>query len=97
NSAYSNTASATTAASQVVTPPAAPSNLIAVIVSATKINLTWVDNSTNETGFVIQRQVVGTAKWTTIAQVGANVTNYSDITVNSRKSYQYRVYATNSA
>ena len=35
--------------------PVAPSNLVATAVSTTGINLTWQDNSNNETGFKFQR------------------------------------------
>jgi PKD repeat protein len=35
--------------------PAAPSNLAATAVSSTRVDLTWTDNSTNETGFKIER------------------------------------------
>ena len=31
--------------------PIAPSNLTGVVVSNTRVNLSWTDNSTNETGF----------------------------------------------
>src|SRR5439155_9222799 len=37
--------------------PTAPSNLAASGVSATQINLSWHDNSGNESGFTIQRSV----------------------------------------
>jgi hypothetical protein len=36
-------------------PPAAPTNLVATAVSSSQINLTWTDNSNNETGFKIER------------------------------------------
>src|SRR5262249_9218217 len=45
-SSYSNTASATTLA----TIPTAPSSLSASAVSASQINLSWTDTSTNESG-----------------------------------------------
>src|SRR6516162_9631015 len=35
--------------------PAAPSNLLAAGVSASEIDLAWNDNSTNETGFKVER------------------------------------------
>lgn len=93
DSAASNVAQATT---PVLTAPTAPSNLTAAQLSATQVKLTWVDNSGTETGFVIQRQAVG-GKWATIAQVGANVTTFSDATVSARKKYLYRVNAINQA
>ena len=37
--------------------PAAPSNLTATIASATQVNLSWTDNSNNETGFAVWRSV----------------------------------------
>src|SRR5438552_159696 len=51
-STYSNSANVTT----VEAPPAAPTGLTAAAVSSTQINLTWVDNSSNETVFEVYRQ-----------------------------------------
>src|SRR6185312_348466 len=76
DSAYSNTASATTQATQTV--PAAPSNLTATAVSTSQINLSWSDNSNNETGFKIERcQGANCSNFVQIAQVGANVTTFA--------------------
>lgn len=55
NSAYTAIAMATTLA--VVQPPlvpAAPSNLVAMALTADEIQLTWVDNANNETGYQVQ-------------------------------------------
>ena len=57
------------------TPPAAPSNLNPSVVS-TQVNLTWTDNSSNETQFEIER--LSTGAWSVIATVGADVTSYTD-------------------
>jgi len=76
---------------------AAPSNLTAVAVSRSQVNLAWTTNSTNQTGFVIQRSTNGGSSWTQIATVGPNVTTYSDRTVSKKKTYVYRVAAYNSA
>jgi hypothetical protein len=96
NSAYSNLASATT--NSLATVPAAPSGLAAA--SKTKplrVNLTWVDNSNNETGFKIERSINGGVTWSLLATVGAGVTSYSDSSVANGNTYSYRVYAYNSA
>jgi len=53
NSAYSNVANATTSASGTV--PSPPSSLAATAVSSTEVDLTWTDNSTDETGFEVNR------------------------------------------
>jgi hypothetical protein len=52
DSEYSSTAIAVTQALPVT--PAAPTNLAATVVSRSQINLTWIDNSSTETGFRIE-------------------------------------------
>jgi alpha-tubulin suppressor-like RCC1 family protein/subtilisin family serine protease len=91
NSTYSNTAVAVTTA-----PPNAPSGLFANAVSGSQINLTWVDNSTNETNFKIERKIGVTGTYTQIALVAANATSYSSKNLSTGTQYFYRVRATNS-
>jgi hypothetical protein len=85
-----------TATVTVASIPAPPSNLTATAISRRQINLTWVDNSGNETGFKIQRSP-DQSSWTQIGTVGQNVTSYSDTTVRRGHTYYYRVAAYNSA
>ena len=78
-----------------LTPPTtttltAPSNLSAAKASSTAANLTWKDNSTDETGFKIERKT--TSSWSQIATVGANVKSYQDTALSST-TYYYRVRA----
>ena len=54
--------------------PSAPANLTAAAASASQINLTWRDNSTNETGFRIERKTGTSGTYTEIATTAANVT-----------------------
>ncbi|HEY7326763.1 MAG TPA: hypothetical protein VH592_03940 [Gemmataceae bacterium] len=75
--------------------PVAPSNLNATVFSSRQMNISWQDNSNNETGFILQRSTNG-GSWTTISKVGANVTTYSDNTVYRGTTYSYRVCAYNS-
>jgi hypothetical protein len=56
--------------------PAAPSNLTAFAPSATQVNLNWIDNSNNESGFKII-SVGGNGSFV-LATVGPNVTSYAD-------------------
>jgi fibronectin type 3 domain-containing protein len=81
----------------VTTPPAlaAPSNLMAKAVSPTQVDLSWQDNSDNETGFKIRRQGPQDVAFVTIGAVGQNVTRFSDITVLPGTTYVYRVRAFN--
>ncbi|MBI4304161.1 MAG: PKD domain-containing protein [Chloroflexi bacterium] len=86
-------------ASNVVTlniPPAAPTGLIATVISGTRVDLTWTDNANNENGFRIQRSANGGA-FAVIGSVLANVTTFSDLTVAVGNIYDYRVVAFNTA
>ncbi len=73
--------------------PLAPTNLAGTIMNS-QIVLTWLD-STNETGFKIERKT-GSGAWSEIGSVNTNIYTYTDATVNSATTYTYRVYAFNS-
>ncbi len=91
----SNEASAVTKGGSV---PVAPTALAATSVSETRINLTWLDNSTNESGFRIERKrAVATDTWAEIATVGPGATTYSDTGLMGLTVYRYRLRAYNSA
>lgn len=78
------------------TPPAAPTGLTANAVSSSQINLTWADNSGNETGFEVDRSTDG-VNFAQIATTGANVTTYASTGLAASTTYWYRVRATNGA
>jgi hypothetical protein len=77
--------------------PAAPTGLTATAASATRVNLAWTDASTTEDGFTIQRAPGTTTTFTDIGNVAANVTSFSDLTVQPSTTYTYRVRAFNTA
>jgi len=77
----------------VAAPPAAPSNLLAQAQFGPVVNLSWTDNASDETGFVVERSTNGGA-FATVATLGADVTAYSD-PVQPGTSYVYQVYALN--
>ena len=77
--------------------PAAPSNLGATAVSSSQINLSWTDNSANETGFKIERKKSTALSYTQITTVGANVTSYQSTGLSASTAYTYRVRATNAS
>lgn len=94
DSAYSDTASVMI--SEPV--PAAPSGLTVTGSSSTSIRLQWTDNSTNETGFKLERSTTSaTSGFTTITTTGANVTFYTNSSLTGGTRYYYRVKATNGA
>ncbi|MFP4017503.1 MAG: fibronectin type III domain-containing protein, partial [Halanaerobiales bacterium] len=76
--------------------PAEPSNLIVEKVSDLKIGLNWVDNSINETGFVLERKT-DDSDWGVIAGTEFNIDSYIDEDLQPGTIYYYRIKAVNSA
>jgi hypothetical protein len=74
-----------------------PSNLTATAASTSQVNLSWQDNSSNETGFKIQRKTGPSGTWSQIEVTAANVVSYSDIGLNANTTYFYRVQAYNNS
>jgi fibronectin type 3 domain-containing protein len=81
--------------SQGTSPPPAPSNLNAVGIGASQISLTWQDNSSDESGFKVERSSDG-INFSQIALVPTNGTAYADSGLQANTTYYYRVRATNS-
>ncbi len=80
--------------------PAAPSNLtVQAVNDSTDIRATWQDNSSNETGFTLQRRrwlVTGAwSDWTTVVTTVPDQTEFLDDQIPVGSSYQYRVRAVN--
>lgn len=89
DSAYSNELN-------VLTLPAAPTNLAATVVHERRVNLSWTDNSGGESGFRLERKT-GSGDWTTLANLAANVTSYPDTSVVESTTYTYRIFAFNAS
>ncbi len=99
NNALSMTNTAPLVASFMPSPatlPNAPSNLSASALSSSQITLTWSDNSSNETGFSLERSADG-INWSQFAMVGSNIVSYTDTGLAASTTYNYRVNAYNSA
>lgn len=76
-------------------PPSAPSQLAASAVSSSEIDLTWVNNSTNETSIAIERST-NNVNFTQIISVPAGSTSYKNTGLPSGMTQFYRVRAENS-
>ena len=77
--------------------PAAPSSLTAVAGKAKGTAIvTWVDNSDNESNFLVERSTSLSGGFIQIAALGPNVTTYTDNTLFRKTTYFYRVRAANS-
>jgi len=93
DSAPSNVATATTPAPP---PPAAPTGLSATAISATRIDLAWSDNATDETSYRIERCTAASCtSFAELATKAANATSHSDTPVADGTTYRYRVFAVN--
>jgi subtilisin family serine protease len=75
-------------------PPAAPSNLSAVAVSSSNIDISWTDNANNETVFVIERKQDG-GVFAQLVLLGENITTYSDTGLSPSTTYYYRIKSLN--
>ena len=71
----------------------APGNLTGLPASNSQINLSWTDNSANESGFSIERATTGNGPWSTAGSVAANATTFSDTGRPENYAYYYRVSA----
>ena len=80
-------------------PDGVPSNLtgtVAVQGKKATVNLTWADNSTNETGFVIERATNATfTVGSTTTTVAANTTSATQNNLYRGVTYFFRVRAIN--
>jgi hypothetical protein len=78
--------------------PEAPTELTATAAPGKRsVGLVWVDHSSNETAFIVERAVSLGESFVELATVGAGVTSYTDTTVVKKTTYFYRVRAANGA
>ncbi|WP_395804392.1 fibronectin type III domain-containing protein [Daejeonella sp.] len=74
--------------------PLAPTELKATVISKDQVDLMWKDNSSNETGFKIERKT-DSGNFTEIGSTAADLTTFSDKTVDLNTNYTYRVNSFN--
>src|SRR5437762_3815010 len=92
-SIFSNTASAVTSTSNTAA-LAAPTNLTASVLSSSQVRLNWQDDSTAESRFEMWRSS-NNSTFTWHAQVGTNLTTFTDSGLTAGTTYYYRVRASN--
>ena len=97
NAAGTSTSNAVTVTPSVP-PPAGPAGLTATLLAGPQVRLQWTDQSTDETGFTVQRALDNaflTGVQTFAGVVGPNISTYTDTTVAAGNTYFYRVIAVN--
>ena len=77
-------------------PPATPTNATVVGLTPTEVDMTWVDNANNETGYRVLRRT-NQADFAQIAQLPPNTTSYSDTTAQPGVTYDYHIQCYNIA
>ncbi|MCX6085055.1 MAG: fibronectin type III domain-containing protein, partial [Caldiserica bacterium] len=91
---WSNEAAVTTPAAPVPV-PAVPTNLVASAGAPTIVKLTWTDNATNESAYLVER-AVGTGAFAALgSELSAGTTEWGDMNAVPSTSYRYRVKARN--
>lgn len=101
SAALNSGVSLTPGPSIIISPPIvrpiilAPSDLNAV-ASGSDIELNWSDNSSNETGFEVERKTANSL-YVKLATVNAGITRLLDTDLNGGMQYTYRVRAINSS
>lgn len=86
---------ATSGGSTVPAVPTSPASLSASATSSSSATVRWSDNSSDETGFKLERSGDGVT-FTEIATLGAGTTSYSNTGLAARTTYYYRARAYNS-
>lgn len=75
--------------------PAAPSSLSYTAQTKNSISLKWSDNDANEQGFKLYRSLSATDGFTQVASLSANVTSYTDNSLQPSTTYHYKIVAYN--
>jgi titin len=75
--------------------PAAPRSISAKVIKSSLVSIGWLDSSSSETGFSIERSTDG-VNFTQVRTMGANATGASDLPP-APGLYYYQVRAFNAA
>jgi predicted esterase len=70
-----------------------PGRLTAAATTTTQVELSWTDNSYQETGFEIWRRMLPAGSFTKVATTAANATSYTDNGLAANTGYEYKVRA----
>lgn len=73
--------------------PNPATDLTAIIGNQTNVHLNWTDNSTDETGFRVERKFIWDEDWSPLGNAAADATTFTDTTAALGEAYSYRVIA----
>lgn len=95
--AYDSPFTAAISASTTGTAPNPPSNLAASVISSSRIDLSWIDNSSNETAFELKRATDSAFTQNVVWIGGIQGTSYSNTGLTASTTYYYKVRAKGTA
>ncbi|WP_010521313.1 fibronectin type III domain-containing protein [Aquimarina agarivorans] len=95
DSSFTSTVTATTLFNGGGAAPKAPTNPSSSTNSLDEIIIIWNDNSTNETGFRIERSLFPNSGFTPVGNVSSNTTSFTDTNFVPNTNYYYRVNSLN--
>jgi len=68
-----------------------PTNITASPTSFDQIDLIWTDNETTETGYTVERSLNASGPFSTLANLPANSSSYTDAGLTQLTTYYYRI------
>lgn len=80
---------------QELSVPKSPAGPSVTVLGSSSLRVNWVDSSSNEEKFVIERSTNGGSNWVLRDSVAAGVVQYTDNGLIQNTQYCYRVYAKN--
>jgi hypothetical protein len=72
-----------------------PTNLVSAAISENRIDLTWVDNTDEEDGYLLQRRFVEVEVWALVDSLPAGAIDYADSSLSPSTVYAFQVVAYN--
>ncbi|AHM63615.1 PA14 domain-containing protein [Flammeovirgaceae bacterium 311] len=76
--------------------PTVPTQLSATLTESGIVELSWLDNACNESGYELQRSTDG-VNFTSLGSFEANTSDFTDVDVTYGSTYHYRVQAVSAA
>ena len=77
--------------------PLSPTDVAAVAVSKSQIDLTWTDNANNEGNYIVEFSTDGGTVYEVLTSLSSGLTSYQHAGINPGETVYYRVKATNSS
>lgn len=76
--------------------PAAPTDQSVERIGEGEVMLRWVDRSSDESGFVVERRLAGSGDFAGVGTAGADESGFVDTSVDDATRYRFRIRAANS-